>query len=168
MILFGMADEIRRHGPGVLIVMEEKQDRLRGCFFGNTWLSDVSDDHLGSVRGFHTSRQGQVSDVKRSTYFESADVSMQDFRKIIGQATDFQRVDVMLQQAAAAFHANRLTFEVKRNVCSDLGIFIDGTEVGMNRGTGDAIVLHGLEESEGSAYAFDIEVDEDVFRAAVS
>jgi hypothetical protein len=32
-----MADEIRRHGPGVLIVMVGKQDRLRGCFFGNTW-----------------------------------------------------------------------------------------------------------------------------------
>ena len=42
-----------------------------------------------------------------------------------------------------------------------------GEEIGMEGGTGKRVVLDGLEEGETGSFAFDIEVDQDVFGRAV-
>ena len=95
------------------------------------------------------------------------DIGGKSVGKVIGHAANLQGVNGVLQQAAAGFHSDRFAFEMKRNVCGDFGVFIDSTEVSMNRGASERVMLHVLQESQRIAQAFDIKVDENVLRAAV-
>jgi hypothetical protein len=138
-----------------------------GFFFDHPWLGKVGDHHIGRVGGFDTCGQFEFADVQGIADLQMRDIGGKGVRKVVGHAANFQRVNGVLEQAAAVFHSDRLAFEMKRHVSSDLGVFINGAEVRMNRSTGERVMLHILQESQRIAQAFDVEVDQDVFRAAV-
>ena len=102
-----------------------------------------------------------------TTTTSAAWVGRTPFGYFVGKAGDFDRVNVLLDHAAE-FHTGGLAVEVGRNVGGDFGFLVDREEVGMHGGARNRIMLNGLKECEACGLAFDLEVDDDVFRAAVA
>lgn len=136
------------------------------CLDAGTGLADVHDHDIGGMGRAHTLRVLDVTEVQRVAERKSANVDFDRFWEIVGKAGDFDRVDVLLDHAAE-FHARGFTIEVGWDVGGDFGFLVDGEEVGMHGGAGNRVVLDRLKECEAGGLAFDLEVDDDVFRAAV-
>jgi hypothetical protein len=118
------------------------------------------------VSGTHTGREGDVSDVERITDLKVADIDLDGLWQVVRKAGDLDGVNVLLDQTAR-LDTGGLTVEVRRDVGRDGGFFVNRAEVHVHDDAGQRVVLDGLEESETSAVTFDLEVDDDVFRAAV-
>ena len=159
----------RLRGPGVL---RETGFRLLGrrarCCFGNGggWFAKMGDDDFSRMGGADAGREGDVADVERVADLQVSDINFNGLRKVIRKAGDFDSVDVLFDKATC-FDAYGLTVEVSWNVGGDGGVFVDGAEVGVQRDARKRVVLDGLKEGEAGAVAFDFQVDEDVFRAAM-
>lgn len=133
---------------------------------GGAGLADVGDDDFGRMSRTNALREGDVGNVQGLAFGQVGNVDFERFGKVVGKADDFHCVDVLLEHASG-FHACRLTVEVSGDVGGDLGLFVDGEEVGVQDRTIERVVLDGLEECEAGAFAFDIEVDKEVFGAAM-
>ncbi len=105
--------------------------------------------------------------MERRAEVEVADVHFDGLREIVWKAGDLDGVDILLDEATG-LDANALAIQVSRDVGDDGGLFIDRAEVGMEHSAEDRLMLDGLEECHASAVAFDLEIDNDVFRAAPS
>ncbi len=129
-------------------------------------LANVSHDDVCGVGGTDPGREFDLADVEGITNLKGADIDLNGFWKVVRKAGDFDGVDVLLDESTG-LDPGGFAVEVGRNVGGDRGVFVDGAEVGVERFTGEWIVLDGLEEGEAGARAFDVEIDDDVFRAAV-
>ena len=139
------------------------------CLFRDraTGLADVSDDDLTCMGRTDALWELHIADVEGVAFAKVADVEFKGVWQIVRQADDFDCVNVLLKDTTG-LHASRLTVEVGWDVSGDFGLLVDGEEVHVKHGTAEWVVLDGLEESEAGAFTFDIEVNQDVFRAAVS
>lgn len=156
----------RGNGEGVF-----ERSGLFACFgslFRNRrcWLADVGYDDVSSVRGADASWELEIADVQGAADFQIADVHLDGFRKIVWKADDFERVDVLFHEATC-FDTSGFTVEVSRDVSGDFGLIVDSAEVSVQGDAGKWVVLDGLKECEACAFTFDVQVDEDIFGAAV-
>ena len=133
---------------------------------GRCWLTNMGHHDFCRVSGTDTGRKGDVSDVERITDLKVADIDLDGLRQVVRKASDFDGVNVLLDQAAR-LDTSGLTVEVRRDVSRDGGFFVNRTEVHVHDDAGQRVMLDGLEESETGAMAFDLKIDDDVFRAAV-
>ena len=131
-----------------------------------TRASDVDDHHFRRLRGTNAGRILHIADVQRFTQLQAADVDVDRLGKLVGKAGDFQRVDVLLDDAAG-LDSRCLAHQMRGNVRGDLGLAVNGQEIRVQRRAGKRIMLDRLQEREAGAFALDLQVHHDVFRAAV-
>ncbi len=123
-------------------------------------------DDIRGVGGTHARWEFDFTNVQGIADLEVADIDLNGLRQVVREAGDFDGVDVLFDQAAG-LDPGGLAVEVGRNVGGDGGIFVDGPEICVQGFAGDWVVLEGLEKGETGAVAFDVEVDDDVFRTAL-
>lgn len=126
----------------------------------------MDDYHVSTVGGGDAFAKFQIADVKGISHLQVGDIDLDGFGKISGHALDLERVDILLDHAAC-FGTGGFAVELDGDVGGDGGFAVNRAEVGMQGGTSEGIVLHGLKKGEACAFSCDFKVYDDVFRRAV-
>ena len=114
-----------------------RSGRSGGSFLGNRCgrFANVGDHDIRSVCGPDAFRVGDVSNVERIANLECGDVNLDGFWEVVWKAGDFDRVNVLFNEAPG-FDTSGFTIEMGRDVGGDFGIFVDRTEISVQRDTG--------------------------------
>ena len=86
------------------------------------------------MSGADTCRELDFSNMEGITDLKGADIHLDGFGKVVRQAGDFNRVDILLDEATG-FDPGGFAVEVSRDMGGDGGVFVDRAEVGVE---GDA------------------------------
>ena len=126
----------------------------------------MNDYDIGGLGVANTFGILDVSKMERCAKLEARDVDFDGFGKVVGEAGDFDGMDVLFDDATG-LDSGCLAIEVGGYVGRDFRLAVDGKEIGMEGGSCECVVLDGLKECKPGAFTLDIEVDEDILGRAV-